>query len=257
MGGELNSVLEPLLDMEGATNPNAWPWLLRMVKGQGQTEPKLVDHFRSLNPTTLAYTRYRTLNWPSAKRIDLFPGTMVFGSAFPPCSCDVLDSDKSSDHHPLRLTFATPYAPPLPPDTPPRFAFRTLKASELETFRGLLAPLGDWCSIALEGLSGMTLDRIQLDTTTVLLAVADSYKFSTYQHIMRKAGRKDKRVLALRNSLPSPDSPAYKAALGLLTEALESQLTNAKTKRQKRLHGALASSRCIKRAVGQALRSGK
>ena len=150
LGGDLNSVLEPLLDMEGATTPNTWPWLMGMVKGQGQIEPRLIDHFRSLNPTTLAYTRYRTSNWPSSKRIDLFLGTLSFSSTFPPCSSDVMDSDKSSDHHPLRLTFSTPYAPPLPPDTPPRVAFRSLKATELETCRRLLAPLGDWCSIALE-----------------------------------------------------------------------------------------------------------
>ena len=62
LGGDFNSVLEPLLDMEGATSPNTWPWLVRMVKGHGQTEPRLVDHFRSLNPNTLAYTRYRTSN---------------------------------------------------------------------------------------------------------------------------------------------------------------------------------------------------
>ena len=71
LGGDLNSVLEPLLDMEGATSPTTWPWLVRLVKGHWQTEPRLIDHFRSLNPTTLAYTRYRTSNWPSSKRIGL------------------------------------------------------------------------------------------------------------------------------------------------------------------------------------------
>ena len=112
LGGDFNSVLEPLLDMEGATNPNTWPWLVRMVKGHGQTGPQLTDHFRALNPTTLAYTRYRTPQWTSSKRIDLFLGTLGFGSTFPPCSSDVVVSDKSSDHHPLRMTFSTPYAPP-------------------------------------------------------------------------------------------------------------------------------------------------
>ena len=101
----------------------------------------------------------------------------------------------------------------------------------------------------------MTLDRIQRDTLTLLLAVSDSYKVSTAQHLTRKAGRRDKAVTALRNSLPLPDSPAYKAALGLLTEALESQVTKAKAKRRKRLHGALASGRRIKRAVDEALRT--
>ena len=89
----------------------------------------------------------------------------------------------------------------------------------------------------------MTLDRVQKDTTTVLLAIADSYKYSTSQHLTRKAGHRDKKVVALRNSLHSPHSPAYKAALSLLTEALEAQLTSAKAKRQKRLHGVLDSGR--------------
>ena len=65
----------------------------------------------------------------------------------------------------------------------------------------------------------MALDRIQQETSTLLLAVSDSYKVSTSQHLTRKIGRKDKKVTALRNSLPSPDGPAYKAALDLLTEA--------------------------------------
>ena len=82
LGGDLNSVLEPLLDMEGATNPNTWPWLAGMVKGHGQTKTRLIYHFGSLNPNTLAYTRYRTSNWPSSKRIDLFWGTLSFNSAF-------------------------------------------------------------------------------------------------------------------------------------------------------------------------------
>ena len=254
LGGDLNSVLEPPLDMEGATSPNTWPWLDRMVKGHGQTEPRLVDHFRSLNPSTLAYTRYRTSNWPSAKRIDLFLGTLGFNSIFPPFSSDIIDSDKSSDHHPLRLTFSTPYAPPLPPDTPPRLIFRSLKGTELETFRGLLAPLGEWCSVALDRLGEMSLGRVQQETSTLLLAVSDSYKFSTSQHLTRKVGRKDKRVAALRDSLPPPDSPAYKAALDLLTEALEAQVNNARARRQKKLHRALASGRGIKRAVEEALR---
>ena len=115
LGGDLNSVLEPLLDMEGAANPNTWPWLVGMVKGHGQTEPRLIDHFRSLNPNTLAYTRHRTSNWPSSKRIDLFLGTLSFTSDFPPFSCDGSFSDKSSDHQPIRLTFSAPSAPPLPP----------------------------------------------------------------------------------------------------------------------------------------------
>ena len=118
----------------------------------------------------------------------------------------------------------------------------------------MLAPLEDWCSVALEGFSGMPLERVQKDTSTVLLAVADSYRVSTSQHLTRKARRKDKKVAALRNSLPSPDSPAYKAALGLLTEALEIQVASARAKRQKRLHRALASGRRIKRAVEEALR---
>ena len=87
-----------------------------------------------------------------------------------------------------------------------------------------------------------------------MLAVSDSYRVSTSQHLTRKAGRKDKKVIALRNSLPSPDSPAYKAALSLLTEALENQVASARAKRQKRLHEALASGRRIKRAVEEALR---
>ena len=111
--------------MEGATNPNTWPWLLKAVKGQGQTKPKLIDHFRSLNLTALAYTRYRTPNWPNSKCIDLFLGTVSFGSAFPPFSSDIVGTDKSSDHHSLQLNFVTPYAPPLPPDTPRRGAFRS------------------------------------------------------------------------------------------------------------------------------------
>ena len=77
--------------------------------------------------------------------------------------------------------------------------------------------------------------------------MSDSYKFSS------KVGRKDKKVTALMNSLPSPDRQAYKAALGLLTEALESQVTSVRAKRQKKLHGALASGRRIKRAVEEAL----
>ena len=50
LGRDLNSVLEPLLDMEGATSPNTWPWLVRMVKGQGQTEPQ--------NPKTPQILKY-------------------------------------------------------------------------------------------------------------------------------------------------------------------------------------------------------
>ena len=142
LGGDLVSVQEPLLDIEGATNPNAWPWLVRMVKGHGQTGPRLTDHFRALKPTTLAYTRYRTPQWAPSKNIDLFLGNLGFGSAFPPCSFDVVVSDKSSDHHPLRLTFSTPYAPLLPPDTPTRVTYRILKATELEAFHRLVEPLG-------------------------------------------------------------------------------------------------------------------
>ena len=100
----------------------------------------------------------------------------------------------------------------------------------------------------------MTLDRVQKDTSTVLVAVADSYRVSTSQHLTRKAGRRDKKVAALKKSLPSPDSPAYKAALGLLTEALESQVASARAKRQKRLQGAFASGRRVKQAVDEALR---
>ena len=150
--------------------------------------------------------------------------------------------------------FFHPLRPPSPPRYPPRVAFRSLKAADPEISNGLLAPLGEWCSVALDGFSGMTLDRVQRDTLTLLLAVSDSYKVSTAQHLTRNLGRRDKKVTALRNSLPPPDSPAYKAALGLLTEALESQVTKAKAKRQKRLHGALASGRRIKRAVDEALR---
>ena len=136
----------------------------------------------------------------------------------------------------------------------PPFAFKSLKATELETLRRLLAPLGDWCSVALEGFNGLALARVQKDTSTVLLAIADSYRFSTSQHLTRKAGRRDKKVTALRSSLPSPDCPAYKATLGLLTEALECQVASARAKRQKRLHGALANGRRIQRAVDEALR---
>ena len=100
----------------------------------------------------------------------------------------------------------------------------------------------------------MTLDRVQNDTSTLLLAVSDSYRVSTSQHLTRKARCRNKTFTALKNSLPSPDSPAYKAALGLLTEALESQIASARAKRQKRLHGALASGRRIKRAVNEYLK---
>ena len=76
---------------------------------------------------------------------------------------------------------------------------------------------------------------------TVLGAIADSCKFSTSQHLTRKPGRKDKEILGLKNSLLSPNSPAYKAALGLLTDALEGDVAVAKAKSQKRLHGAIVS----------------
>ena len=161
---------------------------------------------------------------------------------------------RSSRTPPPPADFFHPLRPPSPPRQPSPGTFRSRKGAELEAFRGLLTPLGDWCSVALGGFSGMTLDRVQKDTLTLLLAVSDSHKVSTSQHLTRKAGRRDKKVTALRNSLPSPDSPAYKAALGLLTEALESQVASARAKRQRRLHGALASGRRIKRAVEEALR---
>ena len=97
----------------------------------------------------------------------------------------------------------------------------------------------------------MNLDSVQRDTSTLLLAVSDSYKVSTAQHLTRKAGRRDKKVTALKNSLPPPDSPANKAALGLLTEALESQVTKAKAKRQKRLHGGISKRQAHQACTGQ------
>ena len=82
----------------------------------------------------------------------------------------------------------------------------------------------------MEGFSEMTLDRIQREPSTLLLAVSDSYKVSTSQHLTRKLGSRDRKVATLRNSLPPPDSSAYKATLGLLKEALESQVASARAK---------------------------
>ena len=56
----------------------------------------------------------------------------------------------------------------------------------------------------LSGFNGMSLERVQEDTSTVLRAIANSYKFTTFQNLNCKPGRKDKRVLALMNSLLSP-----------------------------------------------------
>ena len=45
--------------------------------------------------------------------------------------------------------------------------------------------------------SEMTLDRIQRETSTLLLAMSDSYKVSTSQHLTRKLGSRDRKVALL------------------------------------------------------------
>ena len=249
--GDYNTTIQPQFDSLHAAHPESWDWLRDQVHGG---DCPLLDAYRVLHPTGHGFTRYAGGCHSTAKRLDMALASMGFGAHFPLSAVSVQELDRTTDHHPVSVTFGTDCCPPTPEAPPPARCYRTLTEEEQVPFRALLSPVAEWCAEHVEAFEGIPVATVQDRTESILKAVSQSYTFVTNQHLANSRGQRDKLFEALLEAIPAPGSSDYGSRLQELESLLQSQVAEAKAKRKKKLHRALVQGIRLKRAIAEALR---
>ena len=116
LGGDFNCVLGPELDQHSLVDLHEWHWLTGEVE---YLPSRLVDTFRSEQPSLRQYTRYASDRWDSEARLDYIFASPRLVSHFPLLDASVLTDYTISDDHPVVAVFQCPslillFQPPLP-----------------------------------------------------------------------------------------------------------------------------------------------
>ena len=120
--------------------------------------PSLVNTFCTVNPTSLAFTRYKTSNRRSQRRIDLLLASPTLLTHAPLLDCYIDSGNTSTYHHPVSAILDLP-SPALPPK-PVRTVFKCLNEREKDDVEAKIHPWTYWVAQNKQALRGPPLDSL-------------------------------------------------------------------------------------------------
>ena len=154
LGGNFNAVSCPHLELS-LTDDLPRHWLRQATTS---SPPSLGDTLCIVNPTSLAFTRYKTSHSRSQKRIDLLLASPTLLTHAPLPDCFIDRDNTSTDHHPVSAILDLP-SPALPP-RPVQTVFRRLNENEKDDLEARIQPWTSWAAQNKQALRSLPLDSL-------------------------------------------------------------------------------------------------
>ena len=243
--GDFNATLA-FSDAHSMRAPAKWNWLTR----QTQTF-KLHDLWRLQHPQARQYTRWATTTRPSASRLDMCLVTHPLLQNLTQFHTQILSHNRTSDHHPIRLTLPHLAPPPSPPIIHQRIHISHWSPQHTESLHTKLAPLT--VQTLLHNINTAPSDHRKHNTqlTTILTDTRLALREILHQkpHELRPTKTEQTMTEArdtwLRTSPTTTNSPEWTR----FQEAMKEHFAWQDTRTTKRLHRALANRKRVKRAI--------
>ena len=118
----------------------------------------LVDAFRTVNPTSLAFTRCKTSHRRSQKSMDVLLAFRTLPTHAPLLDSFIDSGNTSIDHHPISAIFDL--LSPALPTRPVRTVFRCLHEKEKDDFEAKIQPWTSWVAENKQALPSLPLDPL-------------------------------------------------------------------------------------------------
>ena len=250
MGGDFNAILQHPLDTEDMVSPNTWEWLQNQVIPPSR---KFVDTYRLLHGTKREFTRFSTPSMPSASRIDLVLVSKTFNSNFHVTSTNIQSYDKSADHHPVDVSFNTPFIPDLPPQAPPAKQIRRLTDPEKTKFLAKIVDITMWCTRANPKFPNFSEYTITSNTESMFASLSTAFHQTVRPGGHNKFGKKERDTQILLSSLPHSNDPSFDEKMRKVDEILASQAKASRERAKAKMHANLIKGIKLKRTVSEAL----